>query len=586
MVEGTGLENQQAGNRLGGSNPSPSAIGKMMKKDIDEIIIDICNQDPSFTIKNKYIRDIEYKCFDNDISNLSKLFSLASNYQGKEMLIFEDERYTYEDSYELASAFATALINEFKIKKGDRIAIASRNYPEWINSFIAITSIGAIAVPLNSWWTSEELKYGIENCGAKLIIVDNKRHELISSFSKKFNLKLISIRSNKNQKNNWNNLTNIYKGMKMPKVDIKDDDDAAIFYTSGSTGYPKGVCSSHRAIISTLLQWSVIAGARAIRDEMIPDENIQPSCMITVPLFHVTGSHSQFMLSFLSGRKMVMLYKWDPSNALKIIEGEKIISLSGVPTMTLEIMRHPDRKKYDLSSLKDLSGGGAARPSSHVLSLSKEFPDAKPGLGYGLTETNAAGAVISGEEYIKKPGSTGKPSKPLTEIIICSEDNKEVKNGDVGEIYIKSPSNFRCYWNNEKATKEAFYKGWFKSGDLGYLDDDNYLFIVDRAKDIVIRGGENISCLEVEDRINTHPDILEASVFGIPDERLGEILCCSISLEKNSNINSDDLKNFLKQYLASFKIPERVDIHYDQLPRTASGKIYKLKLREKMISTC
>jgi len=371
----------------------------------------------------------------------------------------------------------------------------------------------------------------------------------------------------------------------MPKVDIKDDDDAAIFYTSGSTGHPKGVCSSHRAIISTLLQWAVIAGARAIRDEIITDENIQPSCMITVPLFHVTGSHSQFMLSFLSGRKMVMLYKWDPSKALKIIESEKIISLSGVPTMTLEIMRHPDRKKYNLSSLKDLSGGGAARPSSHVLSLSEEFPDAKPGLGYGLTETNAAGAVISGEEYIKKPGSTGKPSKPLTEIIICDENNKEVKNGNVGEIFIKSPSNFRCYWNNEKATKEAFYEGWFKSGDLGYLDNDNYLFIVDRAKDIVIRGGENISCLEVEDRINTHPDILEASVFGIPDERLGEILCCSVSLDKNSKINSDDLKEFLKQYLASFKIPERVDIHYDQLPRTASGKIYKLKLREKMIST-
>ena len=186
MVEGTGLENRQAGNRLGGSNPSPSAIGKIMKKDIDEIIADICNQDPSFKVKNKYIRDIKYKCFDNDISNLSKLFSLASNYQGKEMLIFEDERYTYENSYELASSFANVLINEFKIKKGDRVAIASRNYPEWIYSFIAITSIGAIAVPLNSWWTSEELKYGIENCGAKLIIVDNKRYELI-------NLSLIHI---------------------------------------------------------------------------------------------------------------------------------------------------------------------------------------------------------------------------------------------------------------------------------------------------------------------------------------------------------------------------------------------------------
>ena len=189
----------------------------------------------------------------------------------------------------------------------------------------------------------------------------------------------------------------------MPNIEINPDDDATIFYTSGSTGHPKGVCSTHRSIISTLLQWMVVSIARGIRDKIEADITIQPSCMITVPLFHVTGSHSQFMLSFLSGRKMVMLYKWDPLKALKLIESEKIISLSGVPTMTLEIMRHPNRHDFDLSSLKDLSGGGAARPSSHVKKLKTEFPNAKPGLGYGLTETNAAGAVTSGDEYIEKP---------------------------------------------------------------------------------------------------------------------------------------------------------------------------------------
>ena len=370
--------------------------------------------------------------------------------------------------------------------------------------------------------------------------------------------------------------------MKMPNIKIKPDDDATIFYTSGSTGYPKGVCSTHRSIISTLLQWMVVSIARGVRDKIEPDNSIQPSCMITVPLFHVTGSHSQFMLSFLSGRKMVMLYKWDPLKALELIESEKIISLSGVPTMTLEVMRHPNRHDFDLSSLRDLSGGGAARPSSHVQKLKIEFPDAKPGLGYGLTETNAAGAVTSGEEYLKKPGSTGQPTKPLTEIIICDENNKKLPNGISGEVYIKTPSNFRCYWNDKKATNEAFYQGWFKTGDIGFLDEDNYLFIVDRAKDIVIRGGENISCLEVEDAINGHPNILEASVYGIPDERLGEILCCSITINNKEDIKEEEIKNYLKNHLAGFKIPTYFDFHKKQLPRTASGKIYKLQLRKEM----
>jgi len=553
-----------------------------MKQDLDSIIDEICLKEDDFKLKNKTIRGVNYKCFDSKILNLNDYFKLSLKFPNNEMLIFEDERYTYEHSFAQSSAFANALIKNFGVEKGDRIAIASRNYPEWINSFIAITSIGAIAVPLNSWWTSNELKYAIDNCGAKIIIVDDKRYDRIKPFIENNNINLISIRCNEDQDKNWDNFIKPFLNTSMPIVRINPDDDATIFYTSGSTGYPKGVCSTHRSIISTLLQWMAIATARSISDGIEPDISIQPSCMITVPLFHVTGSHSQFMLSFLSGRKMVMLYKWDPLKTLKVIESEKIISLSGVPTMTLEIMRHPDRHNFDLSSLKDLSGGGAARPSSHVKKLKTEFPDAKPGLGYGLTETNAAGAVISGDEYTERPGSTGKPSKPLTEIIICDENNKKLANCETGEIYIKTPSNFRCYWNDKKATEEAFFNGWFKTGDIGFLDKDNYLFIVDRAKDIIIRGGENISSLEVEDAINEYPDIIEASVYGIPDERLGETLCCSATIKNSEKINEEDIKEFLKNNLAPFKIPAFFDFHKNQLPRTASGKIYKLELRKKM----
>ena len=553
-----------------------------MKKEIENIVDDLCKENGDFPTTLIRLNGYKYKVFDWGPKTLYEYFNLYEDHVDKDMIVFEKERWTFGDGYKVSAAFANALINEFNIKKGDRVAIASRNYPEWIFSFIAITSIGAIAVPINSWWTTNELEYGLKNCDAKLVIVDDERLERIEPFSKKLDLKTIIIRPNKSDDSNWKNIIKKYLGNEMPIKKISPDDDATIFYTSGSTGHPKGVCSSNRAVISALLQWMVVATARNIREEITPDANLQQSCLLTVPLFHVTGSHAQFMLSFLSGRKMVIMYKWSSEEALSLIEKEKITTLNGVPTMTLEVMRDKNKENYDLSSLKELSGGGAARPSSHVEELKAEFPDASPGLGYGLTETNAAGAVISGDDYLKRPGSTGKPTPPLTNIKIVDENNNECKANAVGEIWIKSITNFTCYWKNSDDTNEAFDEDWFKSGDLGYLDEDNFLFIVDRAKDIVIRGGENISCLEVEDVLNKHPDILEASVYGIPDERLGEKLCSSISLKENANFNEDKFKEYLKKYLASFKIPEHFDLHSDKLPRTASGKIYKLTLRNEL----
>ena len=561
--------------------PPPPPNSKM-KKEIEDIVGDLCTKNGEFPTTSISLNGYNYKAFDWGPKTLYEYFKLYEDHADKDMVVFEKERWTFVEAYKESSAFANVLLNEFNIKKGDRVAIASRNYPEWIFSFIAITSIGAIAVPINSWWTSNELEYGLNNCDAKLAIVDSERLKRIKPFSKKLDLKTLTIRPDNSDNDNWNKLIEKYLGKDMPQKQISPDDDATIFYTSGSTGHPKGVCSSNRATIATLLQWMVVSAARNIREEITPDDDLQPSCLLTVPLFHVTGSHAQFMLSFLSGRKMVIMYKWSSEEALSLIEKEKITTLNGVPTMTLEVMRDKNRKKYDISSLKELSGGGAARPSSHVEELKNEFPNASPGLGYGLTETNAAGAVISGDDYLKRPGSTGKPTPPLTSIKIVDENNNICEVNSVGEIWIKSITNFTCYWKNEEATNEAFHEDWFKSGDLGYLDEDNFLFIVDRAKDIVIRGGENISCLEVEDILNKHPDVLEASVYGIPDERLGEKLCSSLSIKKKVNFNENEFKEYLKKYLASFKIPEYFDLHFEKLPRTASGKIYKLTLRNEL----
>ena len=294
-----------------------------MKQEIEEIVKDLCSPEGEFPTKIINQNGYNFLSFSWGPKNLFEYFKLYKDHQNKDMIVYNDERWTYHEAYQLSSAFAQSLINDFSVKKGDRVAIASRNYPEWIFSFIAITSIGAVAVPMNSWWTSTELEYGIKDSDSKIIIADQERFDSINNLKKADDLKLIIIRpDNSNCINDWQNYAQKYLSYEMPIIDIQPEDNATILYTSGSTGYPKGVCSSHRSIISTLLQWMVVSAARNIRDNIEPDDGVQPSCLLTVPLFHVTGSHAQFMLSFLSGRKMVLMYKWDSEIALSLIEKE------------------------------------------------------------------------------------------------------------------------------------------------------------------------------------------------------------------------------------------------------------------------
>jgi acyl-CoA synthetase (AMP-forming)/AMP-acid ligase II len=316
-----------------------------------------------------------------------------------------------------------------------------------------------------------------------------------------------------------------------------------------------------------------------------PEEPLyQPATLMTIPLFHVTGCHSIYLMSIIAGRKIVLTYKWDPEEALKIIEKERITSFTGVPTMSLELLQSPNVDKYDLSSLEDLGSGGAARPEKHVIALKDKFPDKDPGSGYGLTETNALGAINYGDSYVSRPGSTGKPVPPVLEIKLVDEDNNEVELGERGEILFKGPQNVRGYWNKPEATAEAFSKdGWFRTGDIAYQDEDGYIYIVDRAKDIVIRGGENISCSEVEAAFYQHPDVLEVSVFGLPDDHLGEILATVVAAKPNTDPSPDELRAFLGEHIAKFKIPAHIWVQKDQLPRIATGKINKKGMREEAL---
>jgi long-chain acyl-CoA synthetase len=372
-----------------------------------------------------------------------------------------------------------------------------------------------------------------------------------------------------------------------PEAEVHIDDDAYIMYTSGSTGRPKGVVTTHRSIMSTLLSWQMptIGLAYLNRDCMdeVKPENMAAG-MLTVPLFHVTGLLSQCLSCFILKRKMVIMYKWDPEEALRLIEKERITWFNGVPTMSWEMVNHPNFHKYDTDSLTFFGGGGAARPPQQVKDMEQKIGRHIAQAGYGLTETAAVGATNAGENYALHPDSVGRPQAPLVEAKIVDERGNTLNTGELGEICFKTPSNLRCYWKDPEATADIFLEGgWLKTGDVGIMDGEGFIYIKDRTKDLVIRGGENIACREVEDAIHEHSKVFESAVFGLPDERLGEQVAAVIMVKSGESLTERELKDFLKNRLAKFKIPSLIWIQKEPLTRGGTEKIHKKAIKEEKI---
>ena len=519
----------------------------------------------------------EYASFPD---NLRGYFDFGLLHADKEFLIYDSERFLYKDVIAKAAQVGNALISE-GIKKGDRVAICMQNNPEFIFAYMGITGIGAVCVPLNSWWVPDEVIYALEHSEAKLLFGDQKRLQGLE------NLKDVKkIITSYTPDDNFVSFSEFIKdhSSEWPDIEISRDDQATIYYTSGSTGKPKGVLSSQRGVISSMFSWACMSTILSEREKIMGNDSTplassESSILLCVPLFHATGSHVAFLMSILVGRKVVMMKKWDAGDAIRLIHEEKVSDITGVPTQTWELLNHPDREKYDLSSLRTLGGGGGPRPAEHVKLLDENFKG-RPGIGYGLTETNALGTLANGDEYVSHPSTAGRVVPPLTEIKIFDENWNELPEGEIGEIAIRSESNMLGYWKNEEATSECMNnEGWFRSGDMGKFEGP-FLFILDRIKDMVIRGGENIACPEVENAIYEHPDVLEACVFGIPDERLGEILCTAIYLKKGAELDKDRLVQFLSNKLAAFKIPAIIEFSSVNLPLVASGKFDKPALRK------
>jgi long-chain acyl-CoA synthetase len=492
-----------------------------------------------------------------------------------EAVVAGSERLTFADLDRISDQVANGLVAR-GIRKGDRVGMAMRNSPSWILSYMGVVKAGGVATLLNGWWEPAEMEHAILLTDPRLIIADAPRAKRIAERCSSRDIVGLSVELTAERA-----LQPLLAEAETELPEIGPQDGATILFTSGSTGLCKGALSTHRAVtIGTYCYASGIIVLLGLLTQEGRAPETPPRTLLSVPLFHVTGEVPVMMNSFVIGRCMVIMPKWDVTDALRLIQEEKITYFVGVPTMSLELMNHPDRDKYDLSSLKDITAGGAPRPVTHVKRLQQEFPNAQPALGYGLTETNAVGCLNFWSNYGDKPGSTGRAAKPFVEVVILGEGDRHLATGEIGEIGIRTAANIKCYWQNPEATEELFTADHFvRTGDVGYFDGDGYLFIVDRKKEIIIRGGENISAAEVEAELYACPDVAEVSVFGAPDERLGEVPVAIILPKNGARLDEDGLRSFLDGRLARFKIPARIIFAAEPLPKLGTGKIDRRALK-------
>ena len=502
-------------------------------------------------------------------------------------IVDSDIRLTFRETYAAALCVAESLVSDHGVETGDRVGIAARNSANWMIAYMGIAMAGGCVTLLNGFWAGDELAYGIRLAECKLVLADDGRARRLEGTDHAAKLVMIDHGApDQGLANVWKAPDSVESSAAMKLLaTLGPSDLATILYTSGSTGQSKGAYSDHLGVVSGVMNYvGQSAMAKVLLESKGEDVSAQPCALVAVPLFHVTGEVPLFLQSYAIARKLVLMPKWNAQEALRLMDEEKVTYFVGVPLMSYEIATHPDRANYDLSACKSFAAGGAPRPVEHVNRIKEAFPGGFPLLGYGLTETNAVGCGNFNENYLAKPGSTGRASRPIVDLAILDDDGNPVPQGQVGEVCIRSVANFLGYWNNEQATRDAFTDDqFFRTGDLGYVDEDDYLFIVDRKKDIIIRGGENITCIEVEDAIYSNDDIAECSVFGLPDDRMGEVPAAVFRLKSGRDaMSAADLRAFLLSRIAPFKVPleEHIWITEDRLPRLGTQKIDKKSLRE------
>ena len=540
-----------------------------------------------FEMAVETIRGTTLRVWKNIPPTLSHLLTAARPYADRPFTIHEEERISYEANHRAVVALATHL-QMMGIGRGDRVALAMRNLPEWPMAFFAITVLGAICVPLNAWWTGGELAYGLADSGARLLIADGERHERIAPHRAMLPaLEAVMVARATTPVAETERLETVIgtpadwidlPDAALPDATIAPDDDATIFYTSGTTGSPKGAVGTHRSLLTNILSSAYSAARIALRRGEAPPAPKPRVALTVIPMFHVTACSAHLMGAVAGGSTTIFMRRWDTVRAMEIIKRERVTVTGGVPTIACQLVDHPDRERYDLSSLEAIAYGGAPAAPDLAERIQQTF-GALPACGWGMTETTATVTHHGGEDYLNRPTSAGPPVAVADLKIMDADGLAECPCGTVGELWSRGPMNARGYWNKPEATAETFVDGWVRTGDLARLDEEGFLYIVDRAKDMVIRGGENIYSIEVENALYDHPAVAEAALLGRPHRVLGEEPVAVVHLAPDMAASEAELQAFLRTRLAAFKVPVAIRFLAEPLPRNANGKIIKRDLR-------
>ncbi|MGO8873483.1 MAG: class I adenylate-forming enzyme family protein [Acidimicrobiales bacterium] len=570
-----------------------------------------------FEIEELTIRGIPTRTWKTAPTTLRAVLELSSLHGDKDFLVYEDERITFAEHFRIAAGLAGILADRMGVTKGDRVAIAMRNLPEWIMAFWAAIAAGAVVVPLNAWWTGQELAYGLGDSGTSVLFVDEERRgRILPHLGELPDLRAIVVCCEEPDPAGgrraadgatveraegavlpiipFGELTDaIPEAPSLPDVAIEPDDDATIFYTSGTTGRPKGAVGTHRNSVSNLMNLFFVSTVGTVRRSgSVADVSTggQNANLLSVPLFHATGCHAVLVTNSAAGGKLVMMHHFDPERALELIERERITIFGGVPAMVMQVIDSPNFGKRDTSSVRSISYGGAPCPPDLVRRIKEHFPGGAPGNGYGLTETSAMTTMNSGDDYVRKPDSVGPPA-PVCDVAVVPDDyDGEEPPADLaadpnrtGELWIKGPNVVRGYWNRPEETAAVFTRGWLHTGDVARIDEEGFVHIVDRAKDMIIRGGENVYCVEVEAALHEHPAVADCAVIGVPHPVLGEEVGAVVVLRPGMDVGADELGRFVGERLAAFNVPSRFWFRAEPLPRNPAGKALKRELRTELL---
>ncbi|HEY1828761.1 MAG TPA: class I adenylate-forming enzyme family protein, partial [Acidimicrobiales bacterium] len=567
-----------------------------------------------FEMEELPIRGVPTRTWKHAPPSLRAIIDMSLGHADADFLVYEDERTTFAQHYRIAATLAHRLRSEFGVEQGDRVAIIMRNLPEWVMAFWGAALAGAIIVPLNAWWSGEELRYGLEDSGSKVVFVDSERAERIRPIlgglpdlgavivadehrtASPEPLRVVEPAGSSVPK--WPfplALGTVDEAATPPDLTIDPEDDATIFYTSGTTGRPKGAVGTHRNMGTNLMSLFFIntRGATRFGSGLAPvGEKTQAAFLLSVPLFHATGCHSVMVSNLAAGGKLVMMHHFDPDRALELIERERIGTFGGVPAMVMQVLDSPNFSKYDTSSVRGVSYGGAPAPPELVKRIRAAWPIGQPSQGYGLTETSSITSMNSGGDYVAKPDSVGPPV-PVTDVALVPEgyegdepdDSIARGSGVRGELWVKGPQVVRGYWHRPEETAQTFSKGWLHTGDVALLDEENFIYIVDRAKDVIIRGGENVYSVQVEAALFEHPAVADCAVIGVPEPTLGEEVGAIIVLRPGFKVAADELAQHVRSRLAGFMVPTHFWFREEPLPRNPAGKVLKRELREELTAS-